>query len=101
MIQQMPAPLMVIAEEMGERKKQPSATPLGGDAGQSCAQSGGKVPSLRHSWLYSGGLEQWPGALHTMASIKQHHQHHCYLLLPPSPSPGAIRLANLEGDKTP
>lgn len=71
-----------------------------GDAGQSCAQSGGKVPSLPHSWLYSGGLEQWPGALHTMASIKQHHQHHCYLLLPPSPSPGAIRLANLEGDKT-
>lgn len=71
-----------------------------GDAGQSCAQSGGKVPYLPHSWLYSGGPEQRPGALHTMASIKQHHQRHCYLLLPPRPSPGAIRLANLEGGKT-
>ena len=31
-IQQMPAPLMVIAEEIGERKKQASATPLGEQA---------------------------------------------------------------------
>lgn len=56
------------------------------------------VPFSSFLGLHSCSLEPFPGTLYTMASVKWYHQH--YLPFSSCPDPGAIRLTNLEQDKT-